>query len=156
MQTDSLYILELIEKITQALKMIRHVSSFMSRQNLLLIYHSLVEQRLNYCSEVWDTLSDGLSQKLQNRAARIITKSAYDASSSELRVELRWRALAHERRTKKAIMMYKVLNNLAPEYLKDLFRETNQVHDHDLRNSDLNLLPPKPIFSKRVFHTAEL
>jgi hypothetical protein len=26
-------------------------------------------------------------------------------------------------------MMYKVLNNLAPEYLKDLFRETNQVHD---------------------------
>jgi hypothetical protein len=41
-------------------------------------------------------------------------------------------------------MMYKVLNNLAPEYLKDLFRETNQVHDHDLRNSDLNLLPPKP------------
>ena len=74
------------------------VSSFMSRQNLLLIYHSLVEQRLNYCSEVWDTLSDGLSQKLQklqNRAARIITKSAYDASSSELLVELRWRALAH-------------------------------------------------------------
>ena len=52
--------------------------------------------------------------------------------------------LMHERRTKKAIMMYKVLNNLAPEYLKDLFRETNQVHDHDLRNSDLNLLPPKP------------
>ena len=147
MQTDSLYILELIEKITQALKMIRRVSSFMSRQNLLLIYHSLVEQRLNYCSEVWDTLSDGLSQKLQklqNRAARIITKSAYDASSSELLVELRWRALAHERRTKKGIMMYKVLNNLAPEYLKDLFRETNQVHDHDLRNSDLNLLPPKP------------
>ena len=95
MQTDSLYILELIEKITQALKMIRRVSSFMSRQNLLLIYHSLVEQRLNYCSEVWDTLSDGLSQKLQNRAARIITKSAYDASSSELLVELRWRALAH-------------------------------------------------------------
>ena len=147
MQTDSLYILELIEKITQALKMIRRVRSFMSRQNLLLIYHSLVEQRLNYCSEVWDTLSDGLYQKLQklqNRAARIITKSAYDASFSELLVELRWRALAHERRTKKAIMMYKVLNNLAPEYLKDLFRETNQVHDHDLRNSDLNLLPPKP------------
>ena len=52
--------------------------------------------------------------------------------------------LMHERRTKKAIMMYKVLNNLAPEYLKDLFRETNQVHDHDLRNSNLNLLPPKP------------
>jgi hypothetical protein len=103
---------------------------------MLLIYHSLVEQRLNYCSEVWDTQSDGLSekfQKLQSRAVRIITKSAYDASSSELLVERRWRALAHERRTKKAIMMYKVINNLAPEYLKYLFRETNQVPVHLLQ-----------------------
>jgi hypothetical protein len=34
--------------------------------------------------------------------------------------------------------------NAGESYLKDLFRETNQEHDHDLRNSDLNLLPPKP------------
>ena len=41
-------------------------------------------------------------------------------------------------------MMFKVLNNLAPEYLTDLFCRTNQVHDYSLRNSDLNLVLPKP------------
>ena len=41
---------ELIIKISQALKMIWRVSSFMSQNNLLLIYHSLIEQGLNYCS----------------------------------------------------------------------------------------------------------
>ena len=72
--------------------MIRRVSSFMSQNNLLLINHSPIEQRLHYCSIVWDTLSDGLKQKLQklqNRAARIITKSSYDYPSEELFVQLR-------------------------------------------------------------------
>ena len=67
--------------------MIRGVSSFMSQNSLLLIYHSLIEQRLCYCSIAWDTLSDGLKQKqqkLQNRAARIIKKSSYDYPSDEL------------------------------------------------------------------------
>ena len=127
--------------------MIRRVSSFMSQDNLLLIYHSLIEQRLHYCSIVWDTLSDGLKQKLQtlqNRAARIITKSSYDYPSDELFVQLRWHELERQRSSKKAIMMFKVLNNLAPEYLTDLFCRTNQVHDYNLRNSDLNLVLPKP------------
>ena len=121
---------ELIVKISQALKMIRRVSSFMSQNKLLLIYHSLIEQRLHYCSIVWDTLSDGLKQKLQklqNRAARIITKSSYDYPSDELFVQLRWHELERQRSSEKAITMFKVLNNC----------RTNQVHDYSLRNSDL-------------------
>ena len=41
----------------------------------------------DYCSPVWDCLSGHLSdklQKLQNRAARIITKSPFDTSSDHL------------------------------------------------------------------------
>ena len=75
---------ELIIKNFQALEMIRRVSSFMLQNNLLLIDHSLIEQRLRYCSIVWDTVSDGLKQKLQNRAAIIITKSSYYYPSDEL------------------------------------------------------------------------
>ena len=41
-------------------------------------------------------------------------------------------------------MIFKVLNNLAPEYLTYLFCRTNQVHDYSLQNSDLNLLLTKP------------
>ena len=41
----------------------------------------------DYCSPVWDCLSGYLGdklQKLQNRAARVITKSPFDASSNHL------------------------------------------------------------------------
>ena len=41
----------------------------------------------DYCSRAWDCFSGYLSdklQKLQNRAARIITKSSFDTSSNHL------------------------------------------------------------------------
>jgi hypothetical protein len=30
------------------------------------------------------------------------------------------------------------MNNLTPQYLKDLFTYTSEIHDHNLRNSDIN------------------
>jgi hypothetical protein len=65
-------------------------------------------------------LSDKL-QKLQNRAARVITRSSYDASSSSVLEELRWNNLYTNRKMQKSILMYKVTNNLTPMYLQDLF-----------------------------------
>ena len=48
------------------------------------IYKALIEPYFNYSSGVWDGLSQHLRnklQKLQNLAARIFTKSSYDASA---------------------------------------------------------------------------
>ena len=54
----------------------------------------------SYCAPVWDgigvTLSDRL-QKLQNRAARVITQSTYDISSRDLLDELQWNSLSINR-----------------------------------------------------------
>ena len=47
------------------------------------IYKGLIEPHFDYCSVVWDGLSQQLSeklQKLQNRAARVITKSSGQSS----------------------------------------------------------------------------
>lgn len=46
----------------------------------------------------------------------------------------------------KTIMMYnyKVLNSLAPDYLKEKFSYVCQRHKHILRNTDVNLLLPEP------------
>ena len=57
------------------------------------IYRSIVEPHFNYCCSVWGcsgiTRIESL-QKLQNRAARIVTGSSYDAPSVPLRKELGW------------------------------------------------------------------
>ena len=59
-------------------------------------------------------------QKLQNRAARVITRSGYDVSAKHL-ISLRQDNLTKRRKKLKATLMFKILNGLAPDYLQDLF-----------------------------------
>ena len=100
---------------------------------------------LDYCSLVWDGLSDQLSdklQKLQNGAARVILKANYGTSSSLLLDILKWDKLVIRRKKHKAIMMFKSLNAQAPVYLQNLFHERST--DYDLRNSFHKLTLPRP------------
>ena len=66
----------------------QRVRPFISMHTAIEIYKGLIEPHFDYCSVVWDGLSPQLSEKLeklQNRAARVITKSSYhDTSSSYL------------------------------------------------------------------------
>ena len=59
-------------------------------------------------------LSDKL-QKLQNRAARVITQSPFDTSSNLLLAMLKWEELSLRRKKQKALIRYKTLNELAPD-----------------------------------------
>ena len=64
---------------------------------LIMIYNSLVEPYFEYCSNVLDSLGNGLSaklQKLQNTAARIITSSDYNVKSVKLLKQLNWKTLS--------------------------------------------------------------
>ena len=69
----------------------------------------------NYCSAVWGNINKGLAdklQKMQNRAARILTFSNYEVHSSVLLDELGWERLEYVRQL--AVTMYKIHNNLSP------------------------------------------
>ena len=92
-----------IEKLTKkiasgigALKRIRHL---IPASTLHLIYQALVKPHFDYCDIVWGncgkTLRDKL-QKLQNRAARVLTFSNYDADTTELLEVLGWKNLARQ------------------------------------------------------------
>jgi len=85
-------------------------------------------------------LSDKL-QKLQNRAARVITKSPYDTSSNLLLEKLKWEKLSKRRQMQKA-SMFKSIHKLAPEYLSQLF--TTRRAEYNLRNLEGKLDLPKP------------
>ena len=62
---------------------------FCSFRNTLTwcIYNALVQLHFDYCSVVWGNWNKSLSiklQKLQNRAARILTSSSYDAAMQRI------------------------------------------------------------------------
>ena len=87
-------------------------------------YQSIVEPYLDYCSIVWDDISDQLTGKLQilkNRAARVITGADYRMPTSELLSKLGWASLKEKRNKQKALMMFKIMNAMTVAYLEDVF-----------------------------------
>ena len=71
----------LSNNVNKSLNVIKRLREFVDLETLLIAYKTLVQLYFEYCSHVWgglgSTLSDKL-QRLQNRAARIITKCGYD------------------------------------------------------------------------------
>ena len=96
------HISEVIGKVAKVLAALRRLRPICPQSTLVTIYKSLILPHLDYCSAVWGCIGNGLSQKLeklQNRAARIITGSSWDASSAPILHALKWDSLA-ERRVK--------------------------------------------------------
>ena len=117
------------------------------QSTLVTIYKSLILPNLDYCSAVWGCIGNGLSQKLeklQNRAARIVTGSGWDVRSAQILRALNWESLADRRARQLKSLMFKTANNLVPEYLSDKFTSVNTVHRHNLRGAQHNLFIPRP------------
>ena len=83
-------------------------------------------------------------QKLQNRAARVIMNFSYDVSGPKAIKALGWETLETRRAKFKAKTMYKVLNNLAPSSLAELFGHRSNITRYDLRGSSTSLQLPQP------------
>ena len=84
---------------------------------------------------------------LQNRAARAVCGNFefLNSSVSKMISDLSWMNIEQHLFYFTAILMFKCLNNLAPEYLSNSLKYTHELHPHNTRNaSNLNLNIPKP------------
>ena len=94
------HINDVSKKIYASLAVLKRISAIIPFETRINIYNALVMPYFNYCSPVWDNIGKGLSdklQKLQNRAARIVTFSNYEVRSSDLLDELGWERLENQR-----------------------------------------------------------
>ena len=72
-------------KVSRAVGFLKHAKSFLPKETLKTIYTGIVEPHFRYCCSVWScagTTEINQLQRLQNRAARIVTNSSFDAQSS--------------------------------------------------------------------------
>ena len=145
---------ELSKKISSPIGALKRIRPYISERTALQIYQALILPHFDYCSCVWGdcnlTLSDKL-QKLQNRAARAITRSNYDTSVTFLLNLLNWDDLITRRQKLKAILMFKTINGFTPAYLQNLF--STRSTQYSLRNLETKLeLPlPRTNCGKRAF-----
>ena len=141
------HIERLAKKVASGIPAIKRVRQFVPPATLHLIYKALIQPHFDYCNVVWGScgvkLADKL-QKLQNRAARALTFSSYDADASHLFQNLNWKNLSTQRDIQKALMVFKSLNGLAPEYLSSKFIAHSHTTSYIFRDSVNKLTIPQP------------
>ena len=139
------------KKVASGIGIIKRVKPFVPSETLHNLYNSLVLPYFDYCSPLWDNCGSMLKeklQKLQNRAARIMTGANYVVRSADLLRGMSRKNLNDRHKMNKmnkSVLMFKILNNHSAPNLKNKFiaRETN-LRNYNLRNADVNLSVPKP------------
>ena len=145
---------KLTKKIASGIGAIKRIRHLVPYGTLHSIYQALVQPHFNYCNIVWGncgvTLQDKL-QKLQNRAARVLTYSNYDADVNNLFELLGWKSLVSQRQIERATMVFKSLQGLAPEYLCSKFAHRDS--GYCLRDSvnKINVSQPRTNYYKNSF-----
>ena len=140
-------------KVSKGIGMIRRMKAFVPQSTLISVYNSIILPHFDYCSLVWD-IGNAYSleklQKLQNRAARVITGKSYDVRSKDILEELSWQPLMERWGNNKAIFMHKVTNGEYLENISSLFVVKNN-ENYNLRNNniDYKLEKPKTNFLKK-------
>ena len=75
-------------------------------------------------------------------------KKKHHVDYTTLRNELKWLDMNSRRLKHGLTLIYKILHNLAPNYLHDTFTLVNEIHNVNTRHSNSNIWIPKTITSK--------
>ena len=143
-------------KANRALGLIKYSKKYLPSDVLNKMYRGIVEPHLSYCSSVWGCCSNSkinVLQKIQNRAARIVTNSSYDASAAPLIQNLGWPTINNLIRKETATLTYKSLNSLAPVYMRKLFTKYSDDRERSLRSTETDLRLPllKTVNGQKAF-----
>ena len=134
------------QNVSSGICVFRRAKPDVANNYLIDVYRSIIEPYFDCCCIVWDGIGEGLAnklQKLQNHAARIIIGAHYMTPSKEVLSKLGWAPLEERRNKLKAVMMFKIVNGLAPAYLNEMFQGVASTNAYNLRSSNKNLALPK-------------
>ena len=135
MQCDKLH-----RHISGKIAVLRRIRSFIKPSIMKLIYDRTVQPVIDYGCSVWyNTTSKNLEklQKVQNYAARIISGN-FDyiiVRSISLIRSLKWMTISERCEYFTAMLMFKTINGLVPNYLSDSIVLASEAHDRDTRLS---------------------
>jgi hypothetical protein len=118
------------------------LATYLPKESLMKIYVSFVVPNFLYCPLSWHFCSQSNSKKLekvQERAFRIILNDL-DSSYKGMLEKTKSQSLYINRLRLIMIEIFKSLNGLAPEFVKDLFAPKPQ--NYELRDDNLLVTPP--------------
>jgi hypothetical protein len=120
---------------------IRKVRHYITSEVAEMLVHAFVTSRLDQNNVLLYGASEGLLDKLQrvqNLAARIVTRSGKYCSATSLLKTLHWLPVRYRIQYKILLLTYKCLNGVAPAYLTELLSLSTPTRT--LRSSNQLLL----------------
>ena len=138
------HINHVIKKASAEIAVLR--ATYLPLDVLQTIYRCLVENHIRYgdvvCGSCGEVLLTKL-RKIQNRTARIVTRSEFDEDAEPLIKESGWKTVRELVRYDTAITMYRSIHNIALTYLSNIFQPLKDVHQIELSDTSSNLRLPR-------------
>lgn len=131
------------------LRRIGSIRPFITEDACKILVNSLVTSRLDYGNALLYGINKQLTNKLQriqNTAARIITRTRKHDHITPVLINLHWLPVDHRILYKILLYVFKCLNNLAPGYLTELVIPYNPTRA--LRSETANLLTVPSVRTK--------
>ena len=107
------------------------------------IVNALITSRLDYCNSMYYGLPNRLLSKLQraqNSSARLIVQASKFCRITPVLKELHWLPVRKRIIFKICLFVYKALNELAPQYIRDMISERHLTTSRTLRSTTAQLL----------------
>ena len=121
--------------IARHIALLCRIKKYLPHQARQTFYHSFILPHMDYCSTLWgDASAAERIHKLQKRAARVITDSPYRTPSAPLFEQLRWLSLPDRVKYRKALLVFKSVKGLAPDYMCELFESVQMVSSRNTRS----------------------
>ena len=135
------------------------IRQFLNQNITERLIHAFVMSRLDNCNGLLYGLPDSLLvklQRIQNSAARLITRTCSHEPISPVLYNLHWLPVKQRIIFKLLVTTFKCKHGLAPQYLQELIQ--NYCPARNLRSGSRNLLTPFPAttkaYGKRAFQVA--
>ena len=122
------HIITVCKKSSQKVGVILRLHKLIPTSAKLQLYKSAILPHLTYCHLMWHFCRASDKRKLeriQERALRAVYNTTNSPTYQELLNRANMSTLNNRRLQDIAVMMYKVKNNLSPEYISELFSKSN-------------------------------
>ena len=132
----------LCSSISTKISPLRQLEEYVPTDVQKRFYQGYILSLIDYGSIIWGTTSNANIKRLsrlQKRAARIILRADFDTPSSLMFRELNWLSIESRLKYNKAVLTYRALNNLTPDYISKLLTPLSEIHSLNLRSSENGL-----------------
>ena len=120
----------LCNKVQQKVSALARVVKFIPFEKKRILLKTFIESQFSYCPLIWMFCSRTMNRKINHiheRALRLVYND-YIKSFDELLKKDNTVSIHHRNIQYVAIEMYKVMNNLSPQIMKDIFEKSDDNH----------------------------